>query len=182
MHFCSLFILNIKFKLILRISCMHTMYFDCIHFSPPSTPQETSPMLFSQFLVFFVFECFVCTSVSCACLVPMKARRGCCIPWNCSYRWLEVNMWVLKIEPMASIRVTCSLYSWAMSPAPAPCSVTHRVRLLLCVHGYKYIHWSMGKLPESITWRKTTPFPSSYLSIFESSSARAGALWNPYPY
>ena len=36
--------------------------------------------------------------VPCVYIVPAKARRGHCIPWNWSYRWL-CTQWVLGIQP-----------------------------------------------------------------------------------
>ena len=63
--------------------------------------------------------CFVCMCVCvlCPCLVPLKVRRGCQIPWNWSYRQLWAASWVLGSEPRSSARAASALLCWAIYPA-----------------------------------------------------------------
>lgn len=51
------------------------------------------------------------------CLVPVKVRAGCQIPWNWSDRWLWATMWVLGIEPGSSTRKPSAFNLWAISLA-----------------------------------------------------------------
>lgn len=48
-----------------------------------------------------------------ACPGPLQARRGYKIPWNHSYRQLQVTMWVLGTAPQSSERTADALSSWA---------------------------------------------------------------------
>lgn len=52
------------------------------------------------FILFYVFECFVCISiyVPCAYLVLTETRRGHQIPWDSTKRWVWNTTWVLRIE------------------------------------------------------------------------------------
>lgn len=42
------------------------------------------------------------------CAVPEGTRRGHCIPWNKSYGWLWISMWVLEIKTKSPGLVQCS--------------------------------------------------------------------------
>lgn len=42
------------------------------------------------------------------CAVPAGTRRGHCIPWNKSYGWLWISMWVLEIKTKSPGLVQCS--------------------------------------------------------------------------
>lgn len=57
-----------------------------------------------------------CVCVLCTCLVPKKARRGHCIFWNCSCRWVWA-MWLLGTEPWPSAKAASTLNCWSISLA-----------------------------------------------------------------
>lgn len=56
-----------------------------------------------------------CVCVPCTCLVHRKVRRGSCVPWNCSYRWLWASTSVLATQPGSSARATSISNCWAIS-------------------------------------------------------------------
>lgn len=86
----------------------------------PSIKTEQNPRYF-----FFKKCIYLCLCVSMyvsavhVCLVPEEARRGSWIPWNWSYGWLWVTMWVLGVEQWSSTRATRAFHCWATSAAPA---------------------------------------------------------------
>lgn len=59
---------------------------------------ELSNDIFPGFIFyngFISYTCFACMCVCtlCVCLVPMKARRGCLVPWNLSFRlWATMQV------------------------------------------------------------------------------------------
>lgn len=75
--------------------------------------------------------------VPCECLVPVKAKRGCQVLWEWSYRHLWAAMRILVIEPRFFRRIASDLNHWAIFPVPGgyfsfkpphQVSVTHRNR------------------------------------------------------
>ena len=48
------------------------------------------------------------------CVVSEKARRGCWIPWDWSYRW-QVVIWMLGIRPRSSGRAASAVNCWITS-------------------------------------------------------------------
>ena len=59
------------------------------------------------------------------CAVPAGTRRGHCIPWNKSYGWLWISMWVLEIKPKSPGLVQCSKLLNSLSSSLAVRSYTN---------------------------------------------------------
>lgn len=59
-----------------------------------------------------------------ACLVPLKARRGCWVSWNCSYRYLLAAMLLLGTEPGFFARAVYALKHQVISPSPSSNTLT----------------------------------------------------------
>lgn len=57
----------------------------------------------------------ICVSVPFVCLVPVEARRGCCTPWNWSYRCLWATLWVLELK-LGSSKTSSALNHRVLSP------------------------------------------------------------------
>lgn len=62
----------------------------------------------------------------CMCLGPAEVRRGHSVPWNWSFRWLWVTMWVIKPKSESSTRGVSALNSWVIFPVPTPDQVTQK--------------------------------------------------------
>jgi hypothetical protein len=52
-------------------------------------------------------------------LMPSEDRRGCCILWMWSYRWLLVSMGMLGVDSGSSARAASALNCRASSPGPS---------------------------------------------------------------
>lgn len=57
-------------------------------------------------------------SVYCVCaLSHAEARKGCCIPWDCSYRQVWAIVWALGMDTRSSGNAAIAFHDWAISPA-----------------------------------------------------------------
>ena len=70
----------------------------------------------------------LCSSLLQTCRILAEAKR-CQIPWDCSYRQLLANIWVLGIEPRFSGRATSALDCWAISLVLMSFSGVHTLSL-----------------------------------------------------
>lgn len=68
----------------------------------------------------FTYFCAICMGVLHTCMSDLstmcaKARRGCQIPWNSSYRQFLAATWVMRTQ--SSVRVHSTLYHQVISQA-----------------------------------------------------------------
>lgn len=107
------------------------------------------------------------------CLLPVKTRRGCLIPWNCSYGWLWAVLWVLGTRTGFSVRVTNSFNHQVTSPAPRKivCKKCQWV-FSLCpsgtvdsVVGYSSLGWQSGSFSTwSVLFQAFLAYTGSFLN------------------
>jgi hypothetical protein len=101
-----------KLPLSSRLPSMQMFYSSCYYFLLKKD-------LFILLLYVYIYFTYMYVCALCACLVPLKARKGHWISWNWSYRWLRAAMWVLGIELWSPEWVASALNPWAISVAPA---------------------------------------------------------------
>lgn len=111
---------NYRYKYLIdsrTVLSLSKAYCCCMLFSSISlgikTPQPwTVSNLKDRFIYFYFMSMGVLPTfvwAPCASQMPTKSRRGCCIPWNWSYRWLWVILWVLGIKLVSLSRATSAL-------------------------------------------------------------------------